>query len=538
MLVLYRNGDAYPDDSDASIRYRLPTGFRPIAAADGTPQAMLLRGPEGGLLHLRLEPVWPALQTNERAVAFNAGRFRLVSRTPTASETGQWWPTPIAGVAVVDRSVSLDSVEAAIAKRAGERNGDVVDVEVELALTGLAPAFPWLASVERTTLRARLAALLRSSPATAEDIVAAFLGLSMDTFTWHPLQPRVMPPPRDDALRAIAHAALPELFVSGSAGYTLAEGGSSRCDLSLAVPRVQTRNIGLRWSFSEFLSAQADPKKHLIDVSVPAPFVAADLCVVNDVPLAAAAMNSIAVEIRTGGPTGALMHEFRPGEPSAKRLRFVRETADALGIRWRARAAVMTANGPAMVESEEHASGLLIELNAASLGLRPLRFAATRDVFDHVTTLEIALGTRTLVLSAALPEAWAVGRQPPTTVSVTATLGSGERHALGVKAVGPAGITFDASVLGLGECAFVSLRPPADLEQRAAYLAVQTEGRGWRTVERGGEIVLPVRRENRFTPPKVKYRNRVVPRGPDGRTGAVSESGWREATGETVTIEL
>jgi len=538
MLVLTRDTDAYPDDGDRSIRYRVPIGLRPLPAPDGTPQAVLSRSADGGLLHLRLEAMWPALQSGERTVAFHSGRFRLVPRTPSATDTGQWWPSPVTGAAVVDRSVSLDAVEAAIARRVGARDGNLVDVEVELSLNGLAPSFPWLASVDRASLRARVAALLRSTPASAEEIEAAFLGLPPDMFTWHPLECRAMPPPRDDALRAIAYAALRELFVANAGGYTLAEDGPPRYDVSLAVPRMQTRNVGLRWSFSEFLAAQPDPGKHLIDVAIPAPFVAADLCVVNDVPLAANGITGIAVEIRTGGPTGVVQHQFNPGEPSAKRLRFVRETADPLNIKWRARTAVVTANGPAMVDSDEHASGLLVEINPATLGLRALRFAARPDVFDHVTTLEIALGTRVLVLSAAAPEAWAVGRQAPASVTVTATRAAGERYPLGAIEVGPTGLLFDASALGVGEYVSVSLRPPADLDQRAAYLGIQVEGQAWRTVEGGGDIVLSVRRANRFAAPNVKYRSRVVPRRADGATSAVSESTWREAAGEIVTLEL
>ena len=84
----------------------------------------------------------------------------------------------------------------------------------------------------------------------------------------------------------------------------------------------------------------------------------------------------------------------------------------------------------------------------------------------------------------------------------------------------------------------VSLRPPADLDQRAAYLGIQVEGQAWRTVEGGGDIVLSVRRANRFAAPNVKYRSRVVPRRADGATSVVSESAWREAAGEIVTLEL
>ena len=41
MLVLDRNADSYPDDSDPLVRYRLPTGLVALAGPDGTPQAML-----------------------------------------------------------------------------------------------------------------------------------------------------------------------------------------------------------------------------------------------------------------------------------------------------------------------------------------------------------------------------------------------------------------------------------------------------------------------------------------------------------------
>jgi len=538
MLVLDRNADAYPDDIDPAIRYRVPAGLAPLAGPDGTPQAMLSRGPDGGLLHLRLGPVWPALAARERMVAFESGRFRLVSRTPASSDTGAWRATPIVGAAVVDRSVTLDQVEAAIARKLGQGSGDVVDVEVELTFRGLAPAFPWLASVARTTLRARIGALLRSTPATFDEVEAAFLGLTEDTFTWHPLQAGALPPPRDEALRAIAQYAKAELFVESDHRYEFAEGGPARLDLSLAVPRVQTRTIGLRWSFSEFLAAQPDPKKHLIDVAIPAPFVAADLCVVNDVPLAANGITSVAVEVRTGGPTGIVRHEFKVGEPSAKRLRFVRESADALSIRWRARAAVLTATGPAIVESDEHAAGLLIEVNAATLGLKAIRFLAAKEVFDHAATIEVAVGNRTLSLTAAVPEAWAVGRQPPATVDVTARRSTGERFPLGAMACGPMGLTFDATTLGVGEFVTVVLRPPADLAQRAAYLGVQAEGHPWRTVEQGDDLALPMRRESRLVPPRIRYRSRVVARGAGGATSVVSDSAWRERTGDVVTIEL
>lgn len=538
MLVLSRSEDTYPDDTDAAVRYRLPTGLAPLPGPDGTPQAVLTRSQDGGLLHLRLGATWPELQPGDRPVAFATGRFRLILQTPTARETGRWWPTPITGNAVVDRSVSLDPIEAAIAKYLGQHTNDLVDVEVELTLRGLAPPFPWLVSVELATLQSRIAALLGATPASWEAVEAAFLGLTEDTFMWHSLEARALRPPLDEALLTIAQYAAPVLLSSSDRGWVLAQGGPSRLDISLAVPRVQTRTSGLRWSFSEFLAQQSDPRKHLVDVAVPAPFVAADLCILNDVPLASNGIRSIAVEVRTGGPSGMLRHEFRAGEPSAVRLRFVRESTAELDIRWRARATIVTASGPAAVETEERSSGLLIEVNPTNLGLKALRFLAAQEVFDHVASLEISVGSRMLTLNAASPEAWAVGREPPTTVTVGAILASGERHSLGATPIGPMGMTLDAGTLGVGEIAPVVLRPPPDLDRRAAYLAVQIEGHPWRTLDPGGELALAVRRESRVQPLKLRYRTRLVSRGVEGATSVMSESAWRDGVGEVVSVDL
>jgi hypothetical protein len=539
MLVLTRVGDAFLDDVDPGVQYRLPTGLQPVMGPNGVPQAVLTRSGDGGLLHLRLRPVWPDLLPGEHPVPFTAGRFRLQLQTPAARETGQWHPTPIAGNVVVERSISLTAVEVAIARRLGQNTQDLVEVEVELEVRGFGPTFPWLVSVERDVLGPRIAALLGPSAASWEAVEAAFLGLAEDTFAWHPLLPGAIRPPRDAALTAIAHHAAPLLLAATSGGWTVASGDSARLDMNLAVPIVQTQWIGLRWSFSEFLSRLGDPSRHLVDVSVPAPFAAAELCVVNDIPLADQGVRSILVEARTGGPTGLLSHEFGPGGPAAARLRFVRETAEEPKIEWRARATVVSSGGPTVLPPTDYRrSGLLIEVTPDTLGFRPLRLVAAPEVFDHVASLHLTLGSRTLTLTRAAPEAWAVGRQPPATAAVLAQLPSGARKSLGTMPIGPLGLTIDAVALGSGEVSFVLFRPPSDLPARAAYLAVQVEGHGWRTVEAGTALTLPARRASRLEPPKVRYRTRHVPRREGGATSVITESAWREAAGEEILLEL
>jgi hypothetical protein len=538
MLVLTRTADWYPDDANPAVRYRLPASLRPLPDTDGIPQAVVSRSPDGGLLHLRLGAVWPELASAERPVSFDAGRFRLLLQTTASGETGQWRPTPIVGDAVVERSLSLSPVEVAIARHLGARTGDLVDVEVELSIRGLAPTFPWLASVTSEALRPRIEALLGPAPATWEVVESAFLGLAEDTFAWYPLKAGAIRPPIDQALRAIAHHLASTLLTSTPAGWVMAGDLPARLDVSLDVARVEKQWVGLRWSFSEFLASQADPGRHLVDIAVPVPFAAAEVSVVNDLPLAPAGIRSIAIEIRTGGPTGLVPHEFLPGQPAAVRLRFVRETFEDLQLQWSARCTMMTAGGPAVTTTGFRPSGQLIELNAATLKLVALRFAAESEVFDHVASLEITIGTRTLTLTRASREAWAVGRQPPAAATVTAVLPEGGRQSLGAMSIGPLGMIVDAAALGIGETARVVVRPPADLERRAAYLAVQVEGHPWRTLDPGAEVTVPIRRENRFQPPRLRYRTRQVAREAGAATKVMAESAWRDGLGEVVVVDL
>jgi hypothetical protein len=538
MLVLSNVGDVFRDDQDAAIRYRLPVGLRPLPGEDGTPQAVLSRSQDGGLLHLRLGAVWPEFAANERAVFFDEGRFRLLLQTPTAKETGQWRNTPVAGDAVVDRGVTLSPVEAAIARRLGERTGDLVDVEVELSVRGVAPSFPWLVSVPAETLRARIAALLGPVPATWDAVEAAFLGLGEETFTWYPLAPGAIRPPRDEALVAIARHVAPILLTTSDDKWALGEGGPARIDVSLNVPYVDFRRFGFRWSFSEFLASQTDIGRHLVDINEPGPFAAADISIVNDLPLAPGGIRSIAVEVRTGGPSGLLRHEFLPGQPAAARLRFVRETFETLQLQWAARITLMTAAGPAVESCDFRPCGQLLEINAATIGLKPLRFVAEGNIFDHATALEIKIGARTLTLTRASPQAWAVGRQPPPAAPVMAVLASGERHSLGTVPLASTGMTIGSGILGLGEMAPVLLRPPADIDRRAAYLAVQVDGQGWRTIHPGSDVEITVRRISRLQAPRLRYRTRHVPRDSSGTTRVMAESGWRDASGDTITVEL
>ncbi|MEA5451780.1 hypothetical protein VB780_24600 [Leptolyngbya sp. CCNP1308] len=538
MLVLNLTKAGYPDDGDNAIHYRLPIGLAPLPGDDGVPQAILIRSAEGGLMHLRLGATWPELSSQDRQIPFSRGRFRLRLHTPTTDECGHWQPLALDRNATVDCNLAFSPLEMAIARQLNNRGENLVDVEVELTFQGMTPAYPWRVSAEAAVLQAQFTALLGHNPVPWEAVQTAFLELSPDLFTWYPLAPGALPPPSDDALRLIAQQLGPRLFAAAPDGWSLLADGPDLVSLSLQVPTLQHQTLGLRWSWSDFLAAQPDPDRHLVDIQVPAPFEAADLYIVNDLALAPGGLTSLTVDIFTGGPSGLISHEFRLGEPSSARLRFIRETFEELNLRWQVRAAVITAQGPTLVETDLRPGTQLIELTAANVGLRPLRFRAEPEVFSQVKSLEVQIGQRRLTLTPAAPEAWAVGRTLPPTVVVSALLPSGEAVSLGNLAIGPQGLTLGTGELGVGEVVVVTLRAPANLLERAAYLAVQIDSGPWRTLEAGAELTWAVRRQNRFQPPQIAYRTRHVPRSADGRTAVLTAPQAHQGQGELVEVDL
>jgi hypothetical protein len=537
MLILTQSDGFFPDDSSAGLRYRLPDGVAPVADSNSIPQVMLGRGQGSGLLQLRLAPVWPEPKAGDRRVPFSKGRFRLLMHTPSSTEVGEWRATPISEDVIVDRSVSLNGAEAAIARRLGEGGGEVVEVEIELTVAGFAPTFPWLVQCDGELVRRTIAALMGAPPATWDKVEGAFLGLSKEMFQWHPLEPAALPPPMDGALRAIAHHARALVLESSDGGWRVKNTAPPNLTISLAVPYRDSRVFGIRWRFSEFLAAQPDPKRYLVDLSVPAPLEGAILILANDVPLAQGGIQRLEVEVKTGGPSGRVTHVFLPGQASAARIPFVRETFEDLNLEWRARLTVSTAQGPAVVESPGVKTGLAVDVTSETVGLTTLRFLATPDVFAHVTSIEITVGQRIVVLSAQKSEDWVVGRKPPVTCRIAATPAGGAKTLLGEYPV-DGGFTVDAALLGVGEVSNFVFRPAADLPARAAYLAMQVEGGPWRSLDFGAELNWPVQRANRLVAPRVRYRTRHVPRLPGGATGPIAESEWKAAESTAVEVAI
>ncbi|MDR4492895.1 MAG: hypothetical protein AB7U75_22450 [Hyphomicrobiaceae bacterium] len=536
MLVFDAGQDGFADHADPQRRYRLPTALRPHVGDDGRPSVLLSRGDAGGTLQIRLETDRLVLGPNERPAPIAESRFRLVMKTGGAEEAGAWRTSAVLAQTLVDRSVSLNAVEAAIARRLGAAGSELVDVEVEATVHGFAPTHPWAASVFGSRLRDALSPLLGRDPVPWSRVEDAFFGLGADLFTWRALEPGAIPPP-PEALRALARHAAPHLLQSDASGWSLRGDTPSKLTISLAVPVAASRTFGLRWSFSDFLASQPDLSRHLIDVKVPAPFEAAEIVIGNDTPLAPAGISALEIEVRTGGPTGSVRHTFLPGAPSATRLRYVRETFDESALSWRAKVTVVTASGTAIIETGFRNCEQSIQVRAEDLGLTPLRFFAEPEVFEHAESVECAVGSRKIKLTASAPEAWAVGRTPPATVEVSAAAPGGTSVALGAFPV-DGGLIISASMLGVGEVMPVRLSVNTQHRARAAYVAVQPEGGPWRTLEAGAPLDWPVRRASLLVPPRLRYKTRHVPKTPDGRTQPIVESLVRDAEGETVEVKI
>lgn len=537
MLILGTEADGFPDTDNRELRYRLPVALQPAVPQDAVPEAMLATHANGGLLILRLLPQWPVLDDDERRVPLAAGRFRILLRAADGTDAGTWHDSAIVAEAVVDRRVTLNSLEASLARRLLRSGGDVLDIEVELAVRGRSPTFPWRIKASSELLRAQIDALLQNQPASWADVETAFQGLRREDFEWYPREPDALPPPADAAFALLAFHAKPLMFTSSADGWTLADDPPEWLDLDLSLARPLSRWFGLRWSFSEFLAAQPDPDRHLFELTTPAPLEAADLLLTHDLTLSDDGIRKIDVEVRGTGPSGELNHSFVPGSPSAARMRFVRETFRDLDLKARIKATVMAPGGPTIVRAELRSNDLSLHITAARLGIRPVLVTAEAAVFDHVAALEIVLGSRNIVLTADAPLRWAIRSSPAVAAATTAVLESGERVALGDVAPTDGNIIVGAATLGVGTMADIVFDWPAT-QGGAAYLAVSTENGSWRTLQPGAQVYGHVRLKNSLEPVAIRYRTRHVPRDASGATAPMVESDWHQATGPIVTVSL
>ena len=536
MLVLIPSGDSFADHADSRLRYRLPTGLHPLIAG-GRPQVLVSRSDSGGMLQVRLTAEWPAMSPDDRPVPFAESRFRLVMRTPGGTaQTGEWRTSAMSGPVLVDRSVSLNPVEAAIARRLGAAASELVEVEVEATVRGFPPVCPWTVYAPGEALAQTLRALLGEDPVPWVEVENAFLGLPLDAFTWRASEPSALPP-SEQAKRSLARHAAASLLRSADGLWSLRPDPPPRIALNLAVPVADSRTVGMRWSFSEFLASQSDPSLHLVDVVMPAPHEASEVVVANDVPLAAKGISRIEVEVHTGGPSGRIRHTFVPDAPAAARLPFVRDTFEDLTLRWRAKVTVLTANGPAVLESPFQNAGLSIQIRPSDLGLVPIQLKADSEVFEHVQSVACVVGTRRVDLTSAEPEAWVVGRNPPPDAEVIAAPRGGDPVSLGAFPL-DASLLIGAATLGVGEVVPVRISAKPDVWTRALYLAVQVDNGPWRTLERDQFIEWPVRRESRLHAPRLRFRTRHVASQAASAARLMQESDWLEGIGDSIAVEV
>jgi len=539
MLELSYTSATLLDDENSNIRYKLPIALQPLTNTDGLPQALITRTNKSGMLLLRLGAVWPVIGTNELITPFSGGQFRLFLHTPSGNESGRWHPIYPDDNELINSSIKLDLIEATIARRLGLTSSDIVDIEVELYITGRLPVYPWLVRADYRIIRQRLAALLDNIPASQEELTNAFLGLDSTLFEWHALETGTIPLPHDEALQIIAHYAKDLLFNQTNNGWEFkTETPQEHIDISLNTARIGKRIHTLTWSFSEFLANQASPDKHLIDVTTPAPFEAAKIRIINNLPLHKNGIRKISIEVQTGGPSGRLKYSFEPGTESIASLDFIRETFDDLSIKWRARITVLTSSGPRIVETDWSKSDMHIEIDNKSTGLYALKFSAVQSVFTHISEIILRIGSRTIILNQDKNEGWAVGSKVPDSLPVSVKLTTGETVKAGVMHPDKHGLTITESDIGAGEVIPVSIKTTTDSFFHNAYVAVQVKGAHWHTMEQDTVLSHPVRQINRFILPDIEYRVRHVKKDVNGKTHIMTETHWQIESGKTINIEI
>lgn len=538
MLVLVDHPDGFPDDDDPHRRYRLPTGLVPAPHPDRPPDVALVTGPDGGVLTLRLMAAWPTLGVHEHRAPLAGGRVRVVTRGLGTDGAGAWGPAHVGGELLVDRRLSLTAADAQVLRMAVEAGAAAIDVEVELEVRGRTPSLPWVVRAPGPLLADMLRAVTGAAAVPWSRMVDAFAALGTDALTWHAREPGAIRAPVDGTLALVlASAARDQLISRTQEGWIVREDPPAQVDLSLGVPTLAVRTVRLGWSFSTFLAGVDDPLVHVTDVSRTQPLRATDLHVVNEVPLAPDGIRRIDVDVETGGPSGSMTCHFAPGEPDAARLRFVqiagRDEGAAGGLSWRTRTTVDVDGRPVVLQGDPRKTGLLLRILPADLGLAPVRVAVEGSVLETLATIRVTVGTRTLVLNAERPVAWVVGRTSPAMAMVAIDAADGTSLELGEVPVVDGDVAVTAATLGMGTPATVSLAP-ADWEA-VAYLAVQIEGAGWRSVEPGTALSWQVRRRHRGAAPTVVYRTRHVPR-VAGSTQPMIASQWHEGIGPNVSV--
>ncbi len=534
MLVLVDDDGGFPDDEDPTRRYRAPTGLVPVVPPGRPPDVALVTDPDGGVLTLRLMAAWPALAAHERRVPLADGRVRVVTRGLGVDGVGAWGPAHLGSGLLVDRRLSLTPADAHVLRNSLRAGASAVDVEVEVGIRGRTPSLPWVVRASGPGMADALRALVLDAAVTWSRLVDAFAALGGDMLTLHPLEAGAITPPADTTFAMILAASARDTLVSRTdQGWIIRSDPPPEVDLSLAVPTLAVRTSRLQWSFSTFLVSADDPTAHVTDVISSQPLHATDLHVINEAPLAPDGIRRIDLDVTTRGPTGNLSCHFAPGEPDAARLRFVGVAGRDDGLTWRTRTTVDVDGRPVVLQGDPRPTGLLLRITPKSLGLDPVLVSVEESVLATVASVRVTLGTRTLLLDATRHGAWVIGRKSPATANIVLVDTDGTSHDLGEVPVLDGSVTVTATLAGIGIPATVRLAP-ADWGG-VAYLAIQVEGAGWRTVEAGGGLSWQVRRRHRAAPPSVRYRTRHVPR-VDGVTLPMLASDWRDAVGPDVTV--
>lgn len=602
---------SFKDHIDAGIRYTLPRAVTVAESSSGIPDFFLLRyagdfaTERGGILRGTLallydEPETPESVTDAevetaegfdgeeptapiqaRPVPFMAGysRLRLRPFGEDDVQTGQWHKIDALEQSRLSMLAYLDTSEAQILRNLLSEGSEVVSMELYLVFRGLVAGIPWLVRADTLQLNTHLQSVLGEAPATADQVIAAFLSLPEEWLSW-----RFLGNPGDEAenlpnetlrTRAALHA-LDHLFepVERPDYRTplhyryIPRDHELSPDVSLALfnYRQDERAFSIDWSISDLFDrlAPEEQGKLFPTVTQVSPFSRVRIHVMNSLPFDPAFLTGVTVEVRHIGAQGIFENRsfrFAAGdEQVASFSTFHPALTGSLDLQYRITAILAPpspAEWPRVVQRDFTASdGPVIDVSRQAAGIAFVHCSADVAVFSSAGAVDITLASPEtdeplagVRLTEDMPAAWIAlpDINPETALHVTChahppagldaepltirdELLTGREvnvHAYQLEVLDADEITVTLDEQASEQYPFVAFEMTPEKDSDEGIL---------RSLDPGRTYTWHLHRASVFTPLLYRYRLHVVERNGDTGTKPMVLTPWFEASERQHTL--
>ncbi len=440
---------SFRDHVDAGIRYILPRAVTVEELSSGMPDFFLLRyagdfaTERGGILRGTLglrydtpetpsesptgtgeEPLEgetevveePAEPVTLRPVPFVAGysRLRLRPFGDDDVQSGQWHKIDALEQSRLSMLAYLDTSEAQILRSLLSEESEVVSIELYLVFRGLVPGLPWLVRADTVQLNAHLQSILGEVPATADQVVAAFLSLPDEGLSW-----RFLGDPGDEAehlpaetlrmqaaLHALGHlfepVERPDYRTPLQYRYVPRDHELSP-DVSIGLfnYRQEERAFSIDWSISDLFDrlAPEDRDRLFPTVTKVSPFSRVRIHVINSLPFDPDFVTGVTVDVRYVGAQGIFENRsfrFAAGDEQVVSFStFHPALTGSLDLQYRITAILAPPSPdewPRVVQRGFAAGeGTVVDVNPMTAGIEFVHCSADPAVFSRSEAIDVTL---------------------------------------------------------------------------------------------------------------------------------------------------